>query len=101
MKHVVLGVSALLGVIAVGFAQANPPVVDRPVEESFEGKVIEIEVGGKSLMDLRKFEVWTNTLRRVEKEKARAVVFRIDALEGYLPETEKLMGQVANLSVPS
>ncbi|MED5418068.1 MAG: NfeD family protein, partial [Verrucomicrobiota bacterium] len=31
----------------------------------------------------------------------RAVVFRIDALEGYLPETEKLMGQVANLSVPS
>jgi membrane-bound serine protease (ClpP class) len=105
MKHVVLGVSALLGVIAVGFAQANPPVVDRPVEagleESFEGKVVEIEVGGKSLMDLRKFEVWTNTLGRVEKEKARAVVFRIDALEGYLPETEKLMGQVANLSVPS
>jgi len=94
-----------LGVIAVGFAQANPPVVDRPVEagleESFEGKVVEIEVGGKSLMDLRKFEVWTNTLGRVEKEKARAVVFRIDALEGYLPETEKLMGQVANLSVPS
>ena len=105
MKHVVLGVSALLGVIAVGFAQVNPPVVDRPVEagleESFEGKVVEIEVGGKSLMDLRKFEVWTNTLGRVEKEKARAVVFRIDALEGYLPETEKLMGQVANLSVPS
>ncbi len=105
MKHVVLGVSALLGVIAVGFAQANPPVVDRPVEtgleESFEGKVVEIEVGGKSLMDLRKFEMWTNTLGRVEKEKARAVVFRIDALEGYLPETEKLMGQVANLSVPS
>ena len=63
--------------------------------------MVEIEVGGKSLMDLRKFEVWTNTLRRVEKEKARAVVFRIDALEGYLPETEKLMGQVANLSVPS
>ncbi|MEC8942963.1 MAG: NfeD family protein [Verrucomicrobiota bacterium] len=97
--------SALLGVIAVGFAQANPPVVDRPVEagleESFEGKVVEIEVGGKSLMDLRKFEVWTNTLGRVEKEKARAVVFRIDALEGYLPETEKLMEQVANLSVPS
>lgn len=94
-----------MGVIAVGFAQANPPVVDRPVEagleESFEGKVVEIEVGGKSLMDLRKFEVWTNTLGRVEKEKARAVVFRIDALEGYLPETEKLMGQVANLSVPS
>jgi len=105
MKHVVLGVSALLGVIAVGFAQVNPPVVDRPVEagleESFEGKVVEIEVGGKSLMDLRKFEVWTNTLGRVEKEKARAVVFRIDALKGYLPETEKLMGQVANLSVPS
>ena len=105
MKHVVLGVSALLGVIAVGFAQVNPPVVDRPVEagleESFEGKVVEIEVGGKSLMDLRRFEVWTNTLGRVEKEKARAVVFRIDALEGYLPETEKLMGQVANLSVPS
>jgi len=105
MKHVVLGVSALLGVIAVGFAQANPPVVDRPVEagleESFEGKVVEIEVGGKSLMDLRKFEVWTNTLGRVEKEKARAVVFRIDAPEGYLPETEKLMGQVANLSVPT
>ena len=36
MKHVVLGVSALLGVIAVGFAQVNPPVVDRPVEAGLE-----------------------------------------------------------------
>ena len=26
MKHVILGVFALLGVIAVGFAQVNPPI---------------------------------------------------------------------------
>lgn len=110
MKHVILGVFALLGVIAVGFAQVNPPIeasnpeaspVEAGAEESYEGKVVEIEVGGKSLMDLRRFEVWATTLGRVEKEKARAVVFRIDAREGYLPETEKLMGQVASLSVPS
>ncbi|MBI24508.1 MAG: hypothetical protein CMN05_13120 [Roseibacillus sp.] len=110
MKHVVPGVFALLGVIAVGFAQVNPPVVDSNPEaspgeagpeDSYEGKVVEIEVGGKSLMDLRRFEVWAATLGRAEKEKARAVVFRIDVPEGYWPETEKLMGQVASLSMPT
>ena len=110
MKHVVLGVSAILGTIASGSARENPAVtnakpdasqVETAPEQSYEGMVVEIEVEEKSLMDLRKFEEWAAILARAEKEKARAVVFRIDAGRGYVRETEKLMGQVANLEVPS
>ena len=110
MKHVVLGVSAILGTIVSGFAKENPAgtnaktdasQVEAATEQSYEGMVVEIEVDEKSLMDLRKFEEWAAVLTRAEKEKARAVVFRIDAGSGYVRETEKLMGQVANLEVPS
>lgn len=110
MKHVILGVSAILGAIVIGSARENPSAtntipeaspVEAAPEQSYEGMVVAIEVGEKSLMDLRKFKEWATVLARAEKEKARAVVFRIDAGEGYVRETEKLMGQVANLEVPS
>lgn len=110
MKHVILGVSAILGAIVIGSARENPSAtntipeaspVEAAPEQSYEGMVVAIEVGEKSLMDLRKFKEWAAVLVRAEKEKARAVVFRIDAGKGYVRETEKLMGQVANLEVPS
>ena len=69
-------------------------------ERGFEGAVVEIEVGQKGLMDLRKFEEWVAILQRAETEKARAVVFRIDAPGGYVRETERLAEQVAELPVP-
>ncbi len=110
MKRIVPGVSAILAAITIGSAAENPSVTDAVPEvseveagpeQSYEGMVVEIEVGEKSLMDLRKFEEWTKVLARIEKEKARAVVFRINTGEGYVRETEQLMGQVVNLEVPS
>ena len=97
MKHVILGVFALLGVIAVGFAQVNPPIeasnpeaspVEAGAEESYEGKVVEIEVGGKSLMDLRRFEVWATTLGRVLSMAAAM------ALGHGLQDAQKTMGVI-------
>ena len=107
MKEAVLGLLTMIGLVG---SAGNSPAAANPdsagsagataVERGFEGAVVEIEVGQKGLMDLRKFEEWAAILERAEAEKARAVVFRIDAPGGYVEETERLVEQVAELPVP-
>lgn len=107
MKEAVLGLLTMIGLVG---SAGNSPAAANPdsassagataVERGFEGAVVEIEVGQKGLMDLRKFEEWAAILERAEAEKARAVVFRIDAPGGYVQETERLVEQVAELPVP-
>ena len=107
MKEAVLGLLTMIGLVG---SAGNSPAAANPdsassagataVARGFEGAVVEIEVGQKGLMDLRKFEEWAAILERAEAEKARAVVFRIDAPGGYVQETERLVEQVAELSVP-
>ena len=107
MKEAVLGLLTMIGLVG---SAGNSPAAENPdsassagataVARGFEGAVVEIEVGQKGLMDLRKFEEWAAILERAEAEKARAVVFRIDAPGGYVQETERLVEQVAELSVP-
>jgi len=107
MKVVVLGLLTMIGVVGSArdsLAAVNPDSASGAgavaAERGFEGAVVEIEVGQKGLMDLRKFEEWVAILQRAETEKARAVVFRIDAPGGYVRETERLAEQVAELPVP-
>ena len=107
MKVAVLGLLTMIGVVGSAgdsLAAVNPDSVSTTGavtgERGFEGAVVEIEVGQKGLMDLRKFEEWVAILQRAETEKARAVVFRIDAPGGYVEETERLAEQVAELPVP-
>ncbi len=107
MKEAVLGLLTMIGLVG---SAGNSPAAANPdsassagataVERGFEGAVVEIEVGQKGLMDLRKFEEWAAILERAEAEKARAVVFRTDAPGGYVEETERLVEQVAELPVP-
>ena len=70
-------------------------------EESYAGKIVEMRIGGKDMSDMRKFLEWEKVLKRVEAEKARAVVVRIDSTGGYPEATMKLMEQLGGLTVPS
>ena len=63
--------------------------------------VVEIEVGEGSLKDLRKFGQWMKVLDEVESDKAKAVILRISARDGYLQQTEGLMERLLRLKVPS
>ena len=74
----ILGVSAILGAIVIGSARENPSAtntipeaspVEAAPEQSYEGMVVAIEVGEKSLMDLRKFKEWATVLARAERKK--------------------------------
>ncbi len=101
-----LGIFSLLPALA-GAQERNEgdggaaPAKQGGGEETYAGKVVVIKVGPKDMLDLRKFQDWKKVLERVEQEKARAVVFRIDAPGGYATQTFELMEQTAGLTVPS
>ncbi|MBT9450132.1 hypothetical protein ICN84_08600 [Akkermansia glycaniphila] len=60
-------------------------------EESYEGKVVVIEVGENSLANAQSFQFMKRTLERAENEGARAVVFELNTPGGLAWETSDLM----------
>ena len=91
----------VLGVL-VPEAGANQRVFGKSDEESFEGKVVVIKVGDKDLVNKHAFKFWRRVIERVNKEKARAVLFEIDTPGGLAFDTaELIMVQMQKLEVPS
>ena len=71
-------------------------------EESFTGKVVVIKVGEDDLMNTNAFKFWRRVLKRVNDEKARAVVFDLNTPGGRAMDTADLiMVQMQKLKVPS
>ena len=87
-----------LEVGSVASGSSSPNVASKG---AYAGSVVEIEIGDESLKDLGKFKHWGKVLDEVESGKARAVILRINAAEGYLEETELLMERLLRLKVPS
>ncbi|MGJ8697933.1 MAG: NfeD family protein [Verrucomicrobiaceae bacterium] len=87
-----------------GFLQAegtDQRVLGKSVEESYEGKVVVIEVGEDDLVNGQSFKFWERALDRVEEEGAKAVVFKLDTPGGLAFATHDLMSKIANLKVPT
>lgn len=81
---------------------SNQKVFGKSDEASFAGKVVVIKVGEKDLMNTQSFKFIRRTLRRVNEEEARAVVFDLHTPGGYAWETSDLMmNEMASLKVPS
>lgn len=77
-------------------------VFGRSEEESFAGKVVVIKVGEKDLVNKHAFKFWRRTLKRVNDEGARAVVFDLNTPGGLAMDTADLiMVQMQELEVPS
>ncbi|MDP0489632.1 MAG: NfeD family protein [Verrucomicrobiota bacterium JB023] len=95
-------VSLLLS--AFGLAEETPKrtVFGRSQEQSYEGKVVVIEVGEKDLLNDQSFRFFRRTLNRVNDEKAKAVIFDLNTPGGQAFLTaELMMNEMSELEVPS
>ena len=110
MKAMVLAGFVLSCTVAVGWGGENispspsdsaKKATDSLGAGTYAGAVVEIEIGEGSLKDLAKFERWTKMLDRADADDAAAVILRINAEEGYLEETERLVERVLQLGTPS
>ena len=80
----------------------NQRVFGKSDEESFAGKVVIIKVGENDLVNKQAFNFWRRVLKRVNEEKARAVVFELNTPGGLAMDTADLiMVQMQKLEVPS
>ncbi len=96
----VLGIS--LPVHAEGGKDVKKRVFGKSEEASFSGKVVIIKVGEKDLMNGHAFKFWRRVLKRVNEEKARAVVFDLNTPGGLAFDTaELIMVDMQKLKVPS
>lgn len=99
--------SLLLGVFIVSAltassTQANTRVFGKSDEESFEGKVVIVQVGDKDLVNKHAFKFWRRVIERVNEEKAKAIIFDINTPGGLAFDTaELIMVQMQKLEVPS
>lgn len=92
----------LLGATALAEEAPNKRVFGKSDEESYAGKVVVIKVGEKDLVNKHAFKFWRRVLERVNKEKARAVIFDLDTPGGLAFDTADLiMVQMQKLEVPS
>lgn len=82
--------------------EAETKALGRSKEASYEDKVVVIKVGEDSLVSEQSFKFFHRTLKRVEEEKAKAVIFELDTPGGYAFMTTDLMiKDMARLSVPT
>lgn len=80
----------------------NQRVFGKSEEASFAGKVVIIKVGENDLMNGKAFKFWRRVIERVNKEKAKAVVFDLDTPGGLAFDTaELIMVDMQKLEVPS
>ena len=108
MKRVLVGVFSALLMTTTTWAQGESTAGDKKEEsgaakgvDSYEGKVVVIDAGEREMNDLRKFRHWKEILERAEKEKARAVVFRVSANGGYVDSTLELVEVILKVEVPT
>ena len=97
---------ALLAVFLTNLVAANEETshnaLGRSKEKSYEGKVVVIKVGRDDLISEQAFKFFRRTLRRVEEEKARAVIFELDTPGGLAHDTTDLMMKdMVNVTVPT
>ena len=97
---------ALLAVFLTSLVAANEETshnaLGRSKEKSYEGKVVVIKVGRDDLISEQAFKFFRRTLRRVEEEKARAVIFELDTPGGLAHDTTDLMMKdMVNVTVPT
>jgi len=98
MKYFFLSVALFVSAIR---AHAEQAILGKAEEESFAGKVVRIDVGEDDLINGQSFKFWERILKRVEEEKAAAVVFHLDTPGGLAFPTKELMSQIANLEIPT
>lgn len=80
----------------------NNRVFGKSEEASYAGKVVVIKVGKDDLMNKHAFKFWRRTLKRVNEEKARAVVFELNTPGGLAFDTARLMmNDMQDIKVPS
>lgn len=89
--------------VAVGSGKkVDKRVFGKSSQESFKGKVVVIKVGEKDMMNGHAFKFWRRVIDRVNKEKAKAVVFDLDTPGGLAFDTaELIMVDMQKLEVPS
>ena len=81
--------------------ETKPNLLGRAKETSYTDKVVVVKVGENDLVNKQAFNFFRRTLERVDKEKARAVVFELDTPGGIAFETTGLMQKMAKLTVPT
>lgn len=101
-----IGLAMLAEVPAAAAPSAAAPaerrVFGRSDEASYAGKVVVIEVGDRDLLTSENFRFFRRTLRRVDAEGAKAVIFDLHTPGGLATETTDLMmTELAELKVPS
>ena len=102
MKAVLFLLLTFLLPLSAADSGGDAKVFSKSDEASYEGKVVVIEVGQKDLVNKEAFRFFRRTLRRVDDEKAKAVVFDLNTPGGYAQLTIQLMmDEMAKLSVPS
>lgn len=71
-------------------------------DDSFKEKVVLIKVGEKDLVNDQSFKFWRKTLKRVNEENAKAVIFELNTPGGLAIETKEIMvNEMRDLEVPS
>lgn len=71
-------------------------------EVTYRDKVVVIKVGQKDLVNRQAFKFFRKTLRQLDEDKAKAVVFELDTPGGYARLTaELMMKEMSDLTVPS
>lgn len=97
MKTFIFYLLAGLGLV---FGQ-DKKVFGKSDEESYEGKIVRIEVGEKDLSVGQSFKFWERTLERAKDEGAKGVIFDLDTPGGLAFPTKELMTQLAELEIPT
>ena len=83
-------------------AQGDKKVFGKSTEASYAGQVVVIKVGEDDLVNQQSFKFMRRTLRRVDDEGAKAVVFDIHTPGGYAwHTTDLMMSDLGSLKTPS
>ncbi len=102
MRTILVLFFAFFSTLAAKDDDATHNALGKSTEASYEGKVVVIQVGEKDLINKQAFKFFRRTLDRVEKERAKAVVFELDTPGGMAFETTDLMMKdLSQLTIPS
>ncbi|MGC6582082.1 MAG: NfeD family protein [Akkermansiaceae bacterium] len=101
MKTVFYVLLAILGSSSLFADGGEKRLLGKSGEESYTGKVVLIEVGEDDLVNDQSFRFWERTIERVQEEKAKALIFKLDTPGGLAFATHDLMGEIAKLEIPT
>lgn len=102
MKTFLLLLATFFLPLGASAEEGDAKVFSKSDEASYAGKVVVIKVGQKDLVNKQAFRFFRRTLRRVDDEGAKAVVFDLNTPGGYAQLTIQLMmDEMAKLTVPS